>query len=510
MYRSDFVTVGSYNRVKSRVSDSYTRLNKRPLYTVVTYYHTVILDMNSDFFLNQVSFPDSLHMIRPIADEEIRHAMFHIGNDKAPGSDSFTSKFFKAAWDIVCSDVLLAIHNFFYRGHLPKELNHTLLCLLPKTPNASSVSEFRPIACCSVLYKCISKVIVYRMKPYLDGIISRSQSAFIPGRKIVDNILMAHELVAGYHLGRGPPRCAFKIDLRKAYDMVSWDFLVGMLEGFGFHMVLVKWIKELVSTPSFSVVINGESRGHFLGRRGIRQGDPLSPYLFTVVMEGFSMILKQCIIEAADFGYHHACEEFGITHLCFADDLFVFTRGDVASVEVLKKALSIFAHRSGLSPNLQKSDIFFGNVPPSEKDAIIQCLPFRTGTFPIRYLGVPLSPVALKIADYGGLVARVHSRLQNWKCKFLSFGGRKQLITSVLQSLQLYWMAIFLFPSGVLHELERLCRDFLWAQGDPSRGRCKVAWSLVCRPQNCGGLGFRRFSVWNRARPSIGCPKQIW
>src|SRR5581483_7339208 len=87
----------------------------------------------------------------------------------------------------------------------------------------------------------------------------------------------------------------------------------------------------------------------------------------------------------------------------------------------------------------------------------------------------------------------------NWKTKFLSFGGRKQLVISVLQSLQLYWMAVFLFPSAVIHELEALCRDFLWAQGGSSRGKCKVAWSVVCRPVSCGGLGFRRISTWNRA-----------
>ncbi|KAJ9561753.1 hypothetical protein OSB04_006913 [Centaurea solstitialis] len=360
----------------------------------------VIPLMPESLFSSKLSLTDSLHMIRPILSEEIRDALFHVGNDKAPGSDGFSSRFFKSTWDIVGPDILLAIHNFFYRGHLAKELNHTLLCLLPKSPNAASVSDYRPIACCSVLYKCISKVIVDRMKPYLDGIVSRSQSAFIPGRRIVDNILMAHELVAGYHLGKGPPRCAFKIDLRKAYDM----------------------------------------------------GDPLSPYLFTLVMEGFSMILKQCISEAVDFGFHHACEDFGITHLCFADDLFVFTRGDVASVENWHV-----------------------------------------------YLGVPLSPLSLRIADYSGIIATVRGRIQNWKSKFLSFGGRQQLITSVLQSLQLYWMAIFMFPSGVIHEIERLCRDFLWTQGDPSRGRCKVAWTLVCRPRNCGGLGFRRLAIWNRA-----------
>src|SRR5581483_7776405 len=134
-----------------------------------------------------------------------------------------------------------------------------------------------------------------------------------------------------------------------------------------------------------------------------------------------------------------------------------------------------------------------------EKNAILACLPFREGTFPIRYLGVPLSPVALKTADFGGIVNKVKLRILNWKSKFLSFGGRKQLIISVLQSLQLYWMAVFIFPSSTIHDLEACFRDFLWAQGDSSKGKCKVAWHLVCRPLDCGGLGFKRLSAWNRA-----------
>ncbi|KAJ9536539.1 hypothetical protein OSB04_un000291 [Centaurea solstitialis] len=459
----------------------------------------VVPMMPQTMFATQLSLTDANHMIRPIQDMEIKDAIFQIGNDKAPGSDGFSAKFFKAAWEVIGPDVLLAIHNFFYRGRLAKELNHTLLCLLPKTVNATAVTDFRPIACCSILYKCIAKVIVERIKPYLSSLVSKSQSAFIPGRRIGDNILMAHELVLGYHLHKGPPRCAFKIDLRKAYDMVSWEYLFQMLNGFGFHPVMIKWIREMVTSPSFSIVLNGETYGHFLGKRGIRQGDPLSPYLFTLIMEGFTMIMNQCIMEAAEFGYHHGCADLGITHLCFADDLFVFSRGDVASVGVLKKALELFAVRSGLSPNLQKSDVFFGNVADQEKLAILNCLPFRQGSFPIRYLGVPLSPVALKAADYGCMIARVNDRIGNWKSKFLSFAGRRQLIISVLQSLQLYWMAVYVFPSVVTHQLEALFRDFLWAQGDSSKGKCKVAWSLVCRPRECGGLGIKRLGVWNRA-----------
>ncbi|KAJ9535153.1 hypothetical protein OSB04_un001767 [Centaurea solstitialis] len=385
--------------------------------------------MVDSLFVNRLTLEESNHMIRPILDDDIRRAIFSIGNDKSPGSDGFSAKFFKASWNIISSDVLLAIHNFFYRGRIAKEM---------------LAARF-------------------------------------------------------FTIGKRSPRCAFKIDLRKAYDMVSWDYLFCMLEGFNFHPVLVKWIREMVSTVSFSVVVNGESRGYFPGRRGIRQGDPLSPYLFTLVMEGFSLLFKQCISEAGSFGYHHGCQDLELTHLCFADDLFVFTRGDVQSVEVLKKALSLFASRSGLAPNLQKSDIFFGNVAPNVREVILHCLPFRSGTFPIRYLGVPLSPVVLRPVDFSPLITRVRLRIQNWKSKFLSFGGRKQLVSSVLQSLQLYWMAVFLIPSGVVHEIEKLLRNFIWTQGEPSVGKCKVAWDMVCRPLENGGLGFRRLALWNRA-----------
>ncbi|KAJ9536697.1 hypothetical protein OSB04_un000082 [Centaurea solstitialis] len=446
-----------------------------------------------------LSMEDANFMIRQFSDNDIKEAMFGIGNEKAPGPDGFSAKFFKATWDIVGKDVSIAIHNFFYRSHLVGELNHTLLCLLPKSPNASSVSDFRPIACCTVLYKCISKMLVARIKPVLDELVSRTQSAFIPGRKITDNILMAHELVVGYHLHVGQPRCAFKIDIRKAYDMVSWEFLINMLTGFGFHPALVRWIKEMITTPSFSIALNGEVSGFFRGARGIRQGDPLSPYLFTLVMEGFSLLFRKCIQEAADFRFHKGCQELDITHLCFADDLFVFTYGDVGSVEILKRALHLFAKHSGLSANLQKSEVFFGNVSSEMQTAILNCLPFSMGSLPIRYLGVPLSPVTLRVADYGVLFTKVKARIGNWKAKFLSFAGRKQLIISVLQSLNLYWMAIFLFPSAVIHSIEALFRDFLWAQGNSSKGKCKVAWELVCRPLRNGGLGFKRLTTWNRA-----------
>ena len=197
---------------------------------------------------------------------------------------------------------------------------------------------------------------------------------------------MAHELVRGYQKDNGPPRCAFKIDIRKAYDTVDWAFLLRMLEGFGFHPVMINWIREMITTPSYSIALNGDITGFFKGERGIRQGDPLSPYLFTLIMEGFSMLFRLCIEEAAEFGYHMGCQVLELTHLCFADDLFVFTGGDVHSVIVLKKALDLFASRSGLRPNIEKSEVFFCNVAPANREAIISYLPFRNGVFPYDIL----------------------------------------------------------------------------------------------------------------------------
>ncbi|KAJ9536614.1 hypothetical protein OSB04_un000215 [Centaurea solstitialis] len=302
-----------------------------------------------------------------------------------------------------------------------------------------------------------------------------------------------------YHRQQGPPRCAFKIDIRKAYDMVNWKFISSMMHGLGFHPAIIRWIMEMISTVSYSVAVNGVSEGFFMAKRGIRQGDPISPYLFTIVMEGFSLILQHCIDEADDFGFHNRCEDLSISHLCFADDLFVFTRGDLRSVEVLKKALAIFRSKSGLEPSLEKSEVFFGNVDGPTKEAILGCLPFSNGVFPIRYLGVPLSPVRLHNADFLGLVQRVRDRIHNWKCKFLSYGGRRQLIASVLQSMQLHWISVFTLPSGIVHSIEALCRNFLWAQGESARGKCRIAWNDICRPVNSGGLGLKRLAIWNKA-----------
>ncbi|GJT28061.1 RNA-directed DNA polymerase, eukaryota, reverse transcriptase zinc-binding domain protein [Tanacetum coccineum] len=275
------------------------------------------MDGMSDMFTTKLSREEANAMICPVSDMEIKQAMFDIDDDKAPGPDGFTSCFFKKAWNIIGSDICDAVREFFISGKLLKEVNATMISLIPKMNTPNKVSEFRPIACCNVLYKCISKILTNRIKSGLEKVVSINQSAFIPGRSIQDNILLTQELLKGYNRKNGPQRCALKIDLQKAYDTVSWSFLGECLKFFGFHGKMIDWIMTCVTTTAFSLCINGQSYGYFKGARGLRQGDPISPYLFTLVMEVLNLVMIKNIKEDGQFRYHAGCKELKVTHLCF-------------------------------------------------------------------------------------------------------------------------------------------------------------------------------------------------
>ncbi|XP_022002776.1 uncharacterized protein LOC110900170 [Helianthus annuus] len=453
-----------------------------------------------DLFSKKLERDVARHMVRPVTPDEVKRAMFSMGSDKAPGPDGFTAGFFKNAWPIVGDEVSKAVIDFFATGKLLRELNHTLIVLIPKTPSPSVVTDYRPIACCNVLYKCISKIVADRIKGVLNDIVSVNQSAFVPGRKISDNILLTQELMHNYHRNIGPPKCAFKVDIQKAYDTVDWAFLKNILVGFGFHSSMVHWIMVCVSTTTFSVCINGDVHGFFKGKRGLRQGDPISPYLFTLVMEILTAILQQTVRIDSSFKFHNKCERQQIINLCFADDLFIFARGEIVSARCIMKALNSFSKMSGLAPNVQKSTVFFSNVPSFVKTATLNIMSFIEGSLPVRYLGVPLISSKLLYKDCQVLVEKLEKRIMHWRNKFLSFAGRLQLITSVLSSLHVYWSSVFILPARVVSSLEALMRNFLWSHDSSfQRGRAKVSWKTVCVPKYEGGLGIRRIGDVSKA-----------
>ncbi|XP_039010000.1 uncharacterized protein LOC120138638 [Hibiscus syriacus] len=269
-------------------------------------------------------------------------------------------------------------------SYLLPAFNATAIVLVPKSLNACLAKEFRPISCCSVVYKTITRILVNRLAHFFPSMISLSQSAFLKGMNIVDNTLLAHEIIKGYSRKSLSPRCAIKVDLQKAFDSVCWDFLLKVLVVMGLPCTFCNWIKDCITTPMFSLSLNGSLVVFFKGARGIRQGDLLSPYLFILAMNVLSSLLDAAAKHGI-FKFHPKCRRISLTHLCFADDLLVFCHGSLG--------------------------------------AIILDTGFRVGQLPVRYRGVPLVTRKLTGKDCEALLTKIKDKLRIWSNKNLSYGG---------------------------------------------------------------------------------------
>ena len=439
-----------------------------------------------------------------ITHEEIKRSMFSIDDAKAPSPDGFSSLFFKKAWIIVGSEVCEAVEDFFSSGRLLREINCTIIALVPKVPKPSSMHDYRPISCCNTIYKCMSKIIAARIKGCLPDIISLAQTAFVQGLNIVDNILLTQELMKNYHLDSGLPRCALKIDLKKAYDSISWECILDILSAMGTPATLLSCIKACITTPMFSINVNGELTGFFASKRGVRQGDPLSSFLFLIAMEAFSRSLSRAVFHPS-FDFHPRCKRIKLSQLCFADDLFLFTKGNVDSVRITMDELAKFEAFSGMQVNKQKSVMFLAGTDDNVRDAILDMMGFRLGSLPMKYLGVPLISSKLSHSDCQPLLDKIIARIQ-WISSSLSFTGSLHLISSVLYSIQAYWSTMFIIPKFTCYKIEQIFNGFLWSGKQVNARRAKVGRKSLCLPKEEGGLGMRRVKDWNNAT----IMKHIW
>ncbi|GJU03207.1 RNA-directed DNA polymerase, eukaryota, reverse transcriptase zinc-binding domain protein [Tanacetum coccineum] len=324
-----------------------------------------------------------------------------------------------------------------------------------------------------------------RLDPHADGY----TALFFIKKRVMHN----------YHLDRDHLRLLSKVDIQKAYDTVDWGFLKDILLGFGFHMRLIGWIMECVTTTSFSISINGALHGYFKGKRGLSHEILFSPISFTLVMEILTLMIRRRVLNSDSFKFHPYCSKLDLVNLCFADDLFLFSHGDVNSSKVIMEALDEFRDASGLTPSIPKSTAYFCNVLNHVKLSILQIFPFEEGKLPVKYLGVPLVSSRLMFRDCKELIEKVQARVDNWKNKFLSTAGRLQLIQSVIGSLHVFWASVFVLPSQVLLDIEQIMRGFLWCQGKLRNGQAKVAWEEICLPKIEGGLGIRRLACFNNA-----------
>ena len=339
----------------------------------------------------------------------------------------------------------------------------------------------------------------------LPDIINPSQFAFVHGRSIADNVLITQDLMHNYHRNNGRPRCALKIDIKKAYDTIGWSCVIDILSRLGTPANILKCIKACITTPSFSVAVNGELAGFFASKRGLRQGDPLSPLLFMIAMEAFSRSLYVAA-RAPNFEFHPKCEGIKLTHVSFADDIFLFAGGTTSSVRVIMDELNKFENFSGLQVNKKKSAIFLAGISDAIRNEMLNITGFSLGRLPMKYLGVPLLSTRLSHNDCQPLIDKIMVRIQAWTSRSLSFAGRLQLLSSVLYNIQMYWCSMFIIPKYTIAKIEQLFSTFLWSGKLGNASRAKIRWEYVCLPKEEGGLGLRRVKDSNDA----SVMKHIW
>ena len=281
------------------------------------------------------------------------------------------------------------------------------------------------------VYKIIAKVLANRLRLVMGDLISASQNAFVRGRQILDPVLIANECLDS-RLKSGVPGLICKLEVEKAFDHVNWNFLMQMLERSGFSTKWRKWILFCISTVRFSILINGSPCGFFGSSRGLRQGDPLSPLLFVLVMEALSRMLDKAVLEGRLSGFGVGSLEgrsMEVSHLLFADDTLIFCKADLDQILILRMILIWFEAVSGLKINLGKSELVPVGVV-SNFDLFLAVLGCKQGSLPMKYLGLPLGAKFKDKTIWNPILEKMERRLAGWKRLYLSKGGRVTLIKS--------------------------------------------------------------------------------
>ena len=350
-------------------------------------------------------------LTKPFTLEELDAAVKDMKNSTAPGPDGFSIEFFKEFWPKVREDINEMLDDL-HAGVLDLwRLNYEIIILLPKLREANNIKQYRHICLLNVIYKIITKVLTLRLTRWAGKVISKKQTAFLPGRSILDGVVILQEVLHELRVKK-EEGIILKLNFEKAYDKVSWSFLEEVMIRKGFDSKWIGWTMQAVRGGRVAVDINGERGDFFRSFKGLRQGDPLSPLLFNLVADALSSMLSAAASAGDIEGLVPHLVEGGLTHLQYADDMIIFLKNSDQNIANLKIILLCYEMMSGLKINYNKSEVFVMGVEEEEKERIATCFLCKVGQLPITYLGMPVSDCKLSKAQLSYLSDKVGQRLR--------------------------------------------------------------------------------------------------
>ncbi|GJX11990.1 RNA-directed DNA polymerase, eukaryota [Tanacetum coccineum] len=420
----------------------------------------ITIDMT---FPKQISNDQKEDLERALTKDELKAAVWDCGTDKSPGPDGFTFGFYRHYWSVIEHDVFDAVNYFFNSGIIPKGGNPSFITLIPKIPAANLVKDFRPICLIGSIYKIIAKILANRLVGVLDNIVHEVQSAFISGRQILDGPFILNEMLQWCKTKKNQS-LIFKVDFEKAFNSVRWDFLDDVLKKFSF---------------------------------GLKQGDPLSPFLFILIMESLHLSFQR-VVDSGMFKGLNLSNSMCISHMFYADDVVFVGKWSDENINTLTNVLECFHRASGLKINMSKSKIMGVNVDENKVNLAASKLGCLSLYNPFSYLGMKVGDMMSRAQAWKEVVDKVKNRLSKWKMKALSIGGRLTLLKSVLGSIPIFHMSIFRVPLTVLQMLESLRGHFFNGHEIGSNKATWVKWEKVLTAKDKGGLGVASLYALNR------------
>lgn len=426
-------------------------------------------------------------LTEPFSHKEVDEAVESCDPQKAPGPDGYNFRFIKDSWEIIKLDVYNIVENFWNSGSLPKGSNVAFIALIAKREVPEGLNDFRPISMVGCIYKIIAKLLARRLQKVMDSLIGPYQSSFIAGRQILDGALIAGELIDTCRRKK-VQLSILKLDFHKAFDSVAWSFLDWTLDKMGFPPRWRMWISSCITSAAASILINGSPTAPFKLHRGLRQGDPLSPFLFDLVVETLSLVIQKASHLGLWEGVEVTKNGEKITHLQYADDTIIFCPPNLDYLLNIKKTLILFQLASGLQVNFHKSSIMGIHVDEIWLQEAANALLCKVGRLPFTYLGLPIGGNISRLAHWDPIIKKIEGKLASWKGRMLSIAGRITLIKASISSLPLYYMSLFPAPRGVIEAINKLQRNFLWSGELRKSSLALVAWNQVVLPKESGGL----------------------